>query len=373
MQFQQRHIQIGLVVAFYFFVSISLVFVNKLLLSNDTLSIPAPLFVTWFQCVVTVAICWVLGNMGKSATPGSFLAQFPEFKYDMSVARQVLPLSVMFVGMIICNNLTLKYVEVSFYNVARSLTIVFNVAFTFLMLGSTTSHRVLATLAVVIVGFFIGAEGEVNFSWLGTLFGIGSSAFVSLNSIYTRKVLPAVQDDKWALSAYNNANAVIIFLPIMLMAGEFQVLVEHSDKLFSVMFWTAMLISGIFGFLIGIATVLQIQTTSPLTHNISGTAKAAFQSIVAVQIWQNEMTAKAWVGLFTVLGGSLGYAYIRKLEMDAAAPPSEKAAPAGASAAARAAGSNEGAEQTADEEFGLGDGMSQEEAEKAGLLSKQQV
>ena len=370
MQFQQRHIQIALVVAFYFFVSISLVFTNKLLLSNDTLSIPAPLFVTWFQCVVTVLICWALGRAGKTAAPGTFLSQFPEFKYDLKVARQILPLSAMFVGMIICNNLTLKYVEVSFYNVARSLTIVFNVAFTFLMLGSTTSHRVLGALAVVIVGFFVGAEGEVNFSWLGTLFGIGSSAFVSLNSIFTRKVLPAVNNDKWALSAYNNANAVIIFLPIMLLAGEAGVLVENSDKLLSVMFWSAMIISGIFGFLIGIATVLQIQTTSPLTHNISGTAKAAVQSIVAVQIWQNEMTPKAWFGLFTVLGGSLGYAYIRKLEMDAepAVTKQVEPAPAAATAATVPAGSSE--ERGADEEFGLGDGMTQEEAEKAGLLRK---
>jgi GDP-fucose transporter C1 len=266
--------------------------------------------------------------------------------------------------MIICNNLTLKYVEVSFYNVARSLTIVFNVAFTYFMLGSSTSRRVLAMLAVVIVGFFVGAEGEVNFSLLGTLFGIGSSAFVSLNSIYTRKVLPAVQDDKWALSAYNNANAVLIFLPIILMSGEVGAMWEHSDRLFSVMFWSAMMVSGIFGFLIGIATVLQIQTTSPLTHNISGTAKAAVQSIVAVQIWQNEMTANAWVGLFTVLGGSLGYAYIRKMEMDAAPSKKEVSEPAPVAAIAP---------RDADEEFGLADGTADAEAEKAGLLSKGEV
>jgi len=368
MEFQQHHVRIAMVVAFYFFVSITLVFVNKLLLSNDTLSVPAPLFVTWFQCVVTVLICWALGKAGKTATPGTFLAQFPEFKYDFKIARQVLPLSAMFVGMIICNNLTLKYVEVSFYNVARSLTIVFNVGFTFMMLGSTTSYRVLAALAVVILGFFVGAEGEVNFSWLGTLFGIGSSAFVSLNSIYTRKVLPAVENDKWALSAYNNANAVLLFLPLLFLSGEVVTLSHNLDKLFSIMFWTAMVVSGIFGFLIGIATVLQIQTTSPLTHNISGTAKAAVQSIVAVQIWQNEMTPSAWFGLFTVLGGSLGYAYIRKVEMDSE-PATTKQLDQAPAAAATAP--TDPQERGADEEFGLGDGMSEQEAEKAGLLRKQ--
>lgn len=38
-----------------------------------------------------------------------------------------------------------------------------------------------------------------------------------------------------------------------------------------------MTISGIMGYGIGLVTVLQIKATTPLTHNISGTAKAAVQ------------------------------------------------------------------------------------------------
>ncbi len=46
----------------------------------------------------------------------------------------MLPLSVVFVLMITFNNLTLKFVTVSFYNVGRSLTTVFNVVFTYFIL-----------------------------------------------------------------------------------------------------------------------------------------------------------------------------------------------------------------------------------------------
>ena len=93
---------IALVVAGYFFISITMVFTNKLLMSSAGATIPAPLFVTWFQCVVTVAICWVLGEMGKNATPGTFLAQFPPVQYDLSVGLKIMKLSAMFVGMITC-------------------------------------------------------------------------------------------------------------------------------------------------------------------------------------------------------------------------------------------------------------------------------
>jgi solute carrier family 35 (GDP-fucose transporter), member C1 len=37
------------VIALYWVVSISMVYLNKILLSNEEASIPAPLFVTWYQ------------------------------------------------------------------------------------------------------------------------------------------------------------------------------------------------------------------------------------------------------------------------------------------------------------------------------------
>jgi GDP-fucose transporter C1 len=41
-----------------------------------------------------------------------------------------------------------------------------------------------------------------------------------------------------------------------------------------------------FRFAIGYVTGLQIKVTSPLTHNISGTAKAAAQTVLATQWFQ---------------------------------------------------------------------------------------
>ena len=117
-------------------------------------------------------------------------------------------------------------------------------------------------------------------------------------------MLPKVDGDKSLLLYYNNVNASILFFPLIFlfewnvriihilyyplyealcayMLGLFfvvtQLLNEHSEKLLSLFFWTAMIITGIMGFAIGLVTVMQVKATSPLTHNISGTAKAAAQ------------------------------------------------------------------------------------------------
>ena len=210
---------IAYVITAYWVVSISMVYLNKVLLSNPDTSIPAPLFVTWFQCLVTAAVCIGLGHLGEQSRKSgikSFTDDYPLINFDMATTVAVLPLSLIFVGMITFNNVCLQLVEVSFYNVARSLTIVFNVIFTYLLLGKSTSLLTCCTLFVVIIGFYVGVDGEINFSFYGTLAGVAASIFVSLNSIYTAKILPVVSNDKSLLLFYNNLNGSILFLPLIL-------------------------------------------------------------------------------------------------------------------------------------------------------------
>jgi len=57
--------------------------------------------------------------------------------------------------------------------------------------------------------------------------------------------------------------------------------------------------------------VMQVKATSPLGHNISGTAKAAVQSLLAFYIWGNPATVKGIVGIFLVLGGSGLYTWVQ--------------------------------------------------------------
>lgn len=45
-------------------VSIATVFVNKSLLSGQSVHLEAPLFITWFQCIISFIICFTLSSTG---------------------------------------------------------------------------------------------------------------------------------------------------------------------------------------------------------------------------------------------------------------------------------------------------------------------
>lgn len=157
-----------------------------------------------------------------------------------------------------------------------------------------------------------GAEGTLSLA--GTVFGVLASLCVSLNAIYTKKVLPAVDGSIWRLTFYNNLNACVLFLPLLLLLGELQALRDFA-QLGSAHFWGMMTLGGLFGFAIGYVTGLQIKFTSPLTHNVSGTAKACAQTVLAVLYYEETKSFLWWTSNLMVLGGSSAYTWVRGWEM----------------------------------------------------------
>lgn len=100
-----------------------------------------------------------------------------------------------------------------------------------------------------------------SLSTAGFIFGILGSLSLSLYSIFTKKVLPKLNGEIWALSYANNVYASILLVPAMLFNGELQELTGYygfSDYYF----WFIMTIGGICGFMIGFFTTLQIKVKS---------------------------------------------------------------------------------------------------------------
>lgn len=297
---------IFLAVTFYWFISITMVFVNKSLLSSPEGKIDAPLFITWFQCVVTVIACYVMGELG--------VPNVPRFEIKADILKQMLPLSCIFTMMMVCNNLCLKYVEISFYQVARSLTIVFNVVFDFIVLGQRTSLPAITCCLLVVSGFLLGNQQELRWSLQGVLFGVSASFFVAMNAIFVKKKFPLVDNNPWKLTLYNNLNASLLFIPLIIGFGE-PAIVLTSANIVKAKFWSMMITGGVFGVCISFAVAAQIKYTSPLTHNVSATAKAAAQTVLGLIVYKNPITFWGGASVAVILMGSLLYTLVRRSEL----------------------------------------------------------
>lgn len=124
-----------------------------------------------------------------------------------------------------------------------------------------------------------------------------------------------LNDKVLLLNYYVNVYATFLFIPLMLFNGEIGRVYDY-ENIGRLWFWLALSAGGICGFSIGYVTALQIKVTSPLTHNISGTAKACAQTIIATNWNQEHRSPLWWFSNFVVLFGSSLYARVKQLEMD---------------------------------------------------------
>jgi solute carrier family 35 (GDP-fucose transporter), member C1 len=255
----------------------------------------------------------------------------PDLEFSLDKALKLLPLAIIFVCMVGFNNVTLKFVGISFYQVARSLTIVFSIIFSYLILSDSTSMQCIAACGVVILGYVLGNVGEVQVIEfdatfvIGVIFGLLASAFVALNSIYVKKYMKILDGNEWLLSLYNNILSLIVLAPFALYF-EYSDVVK-VDFLFDPTFIFNMTVTALLGWMINIAVYLQIKYTGPLTNSISGTAKACTQTLLAIVFLNESSTFMKIFGIFLCIGGSFLYGYLKKNENTKAAKEQQASLP----------------------------------------------
>lgn len=283
------------------------------LFSRQNMDFPYPLFVTWAQLLIAMVFI-LIGGYLSPRYPAMF-SLFAPLEWNWDVAQNVAPLTVVYIAMIALNNICLRYVEVTFYQVARSLTLPWTLLFSYMTLEDAgIDSPTLSACVVIFAGFVVGSIGEINFSWAGLIAGAASSACVAYYGIAIKKALPHVDNSHWKLLIYNTALAIVFFIPVLIAFGEMPGL---ANMTMTPAVERMLLISGILGFLINIAIFMQVKYTTALTNAISGTAKACVQTLLGWMYFGNEVSQLNFVGIVAVIGGSAWYSRIKYLRMEA--------------------------------------------------------
>jgi GDP-fucose transporter C1 len=189
----------------------------------------APLFFLWTQLVIAVAL-FLLSDL---------LRLLPDrLSFDLAVCKGL----VAMVGLNVIglrsvrfstypstkltfpsfSNYTLKYVDASFYQVARGLLLPFTVATSYIFLHTRPSLLILLACSVVTVGFFIGVFLDgTPISMTGIFFGVASSAITAVHSVVIKQSLNVVNGSALLLSWYTNLLSAVVLAPIVILMGEF--------------------------------------------------------------------------------------------------------------------------------------------------------
>ena len=156
----------------------------------------------------------------------------------------------------------------------------------------------------------MGVEGEINFSFIGTLFGIGASLIGTFYTIYLKHFMDDIVQDQWLLSFYNNFNSCLI-IPVLIVVNKEIPILQATVPTLPFSYYSNIFIAGIIGLFVGLTTQLQVKYTSTLSHNISGVFKNCIQTFFGAAYYKTPLTGKGVCGVMLVVAGSFAYAMER--------------------------------------------------------------
>lgn len=295
------------VVLIYWVTSWGAIFMNKYVYSKMTVNLDVPYFVTLIQFISPSLFLFCLSKLNKAIF---HVSSIPDIKFNCSTCLRVFPLSILFCLMVTLSNLCIKFVEVPFYQISRSLSIPMIPLLNYLFWGEHSSVRTVLSSITVVIGYIFGVDGEVNFSMKGTLFGAGASLVGTFYTIFLKRFLSNVVKSSYELQFYNNFNSCFIVPLLILMNNELPILLDHWD-LITPGFVGWVMTAGLIGLTVGFTTFLQIEYTSPLSHNISGVMKNCIQTWIAAYWYDIYISMPGYIGIIMVVAGSFTYALER--------------------------------------------------------------
>ncbi|XP_076451836.1 GDP-fucose transporter 1-like [Babylonia areolata] len=294
-----------LVIGTHWTVAISLVFVNKQLVSAQQGGPDLTVFIAWSQClfsilaiVIAASVKWCLSP--KTTWLNISLATF--FQSD------VMAMTFTFIAVIVMNNLLLKHIGVAFYQVARSSTLIFTVVFSRFFLGVRVTLPVMASCFLIMLGFVISVDQEMVISSLSLKsisYGVLASMSAALGGIFTKRAVKFVQGNTVGVTLTNNANAVLFLLPLLLSTGQLRMSV--SSDFLDTRTCLKLCATGVLSLLTGWASIKVISLTSPLTLHMSINAKSLLQTLIAVMMEGEPKTVTWWIGNCLVILGIMNY------------------------------------------------------------------
>ncbi|CAN0186288.1 unnamed protein product, partial [Phaeothamnion confervicola] len=327
-------------------------FLTKVLLTEPALSIPAPVLITWTQCLVSWLFLEMLAAIGVRR-PKGLLGEFASIRRLPQVGRSwgpwvaqddggdaagvsdlarlklasspgaprhevppcggtMLTASVCFAGVVLLDNMCLQHVNVSFFSVARGLSLPLVSAAGYFLAGARPRWDLGMPILMCLCGFSFGSRAQPAERFTGTVYGALASVMLALYAVALEPVSrgpPGAPGrlDVWQLTLLTNRNAAWLLLPAVALL-EAPLITAHAAAAVTPQFWGAVLAGALLSVSAAVLAVAHARCCeSPGVWVASVTAQRAAQHGLAFLVWGNSPRIFGEIGTALVLGAFAVY------------------------------------------------------------------
>ncbi|XP_054782353.1 probable sugar phosphate/phosphate translocator At3g11320 [Prosopis cineraria] len=223
-------------------------------------------------------------------------------------------LSVVFCFSIVCGNISLKYIPVSFNQAIGATTPFFTAVFAYLVNRKREAWVTYATLVPVVAGVVIATGGEPSFHLFGFLVCVSATAARAFKSVLQGVLLSSEGEkmNSMNLLMYMAPMATVVLLPAALLMEKDVIWIAMNLARNDVRIVWLLLFSSSLAYFVNLTNFLVTKYTSALTLQVLGNAKGAVAVVVSILIFKNPISTVGMLGYALTVIGVVLYSETKK-------------------------------------------------------------
>lgn len=185
---------------FYGSVSLFVIFTNKAIMT--AYGFKHFDFLASIQFLTTTIILSALSYFKKIEIP----------KLTMSIAREILPISFMFLGNVICGLGSTRTLNLPMFTALRRFSILMTMIAEYYVLNNKPSNPIILSVIMMVGGAFFAALFDLAFDYEGYILVFLNNSFTCLNGVWLKKASISGKCNKMGVLYYNSLFSLIAML-----------------------------------------------------------------------------------------------------------------------------------------------------------------
>ncbi|ORX90426.1 TPT-domain-containing protein [Basidiobolus meristosporus CBS 931.73] len=232
----------------------------------------------------------------------------------------MLAFSVLYTLNIAISNVSLHLVTVPFHQVVRAMTPLFTIILSVACLKASYSKMTYISLLPVIFGVGFATFGDYYFTAMGFFLTVLGTVLAAVKTVVTNKVQTSgLKLHPLDLLYRMSPLAFMQTVMYAYMTGELEAVAVFARTEMSWTLVIALVVNGVIAFFLNVVSFTANKKTSALTMTVAGNVKQVLSIVLAVTIFNLDISAMNGIGIALTLLGGVWYTYIEYKEKESKA------------------------------------------------------
>ncbi len=221
----------------------------------------------------------------------------------------IMPFTILHLSAHVFSQFSLSLIPVWMLKVVKSVSPVFTVGLSYLVLGDTFDGWMILSLVPIVTGVVLcGIQTEpvsahkATFRLVGLLLGVGSAVTYVGEKIAAKKLFLADKANPFHLLVHSNIIASIMLLPIWYFVDYRNGLTITTNDTYYLL-----LANGLVDSFLGLGMLLVLTQLSALSHQIAAAGDRIFVMVVSVIVFNNHLSTMQIAGIVVCCAGMFLY------------------------------------------------------------------